>query len=87
MKSTNDGFLIAEKDLELRGPGEFFGMRQHGVPELKLADLVKHIKILHIVREEAGKILEEDSILADKENAAFKNKIDKMFKNAENLNI
>ena len=87
MKSTNDGFLIAEKDLELRGPGEFFGMRQHGVPELKLADLVKHIKILNTVREEAERILAEDELLTGKENVKLKEKIDKMFKNAESLNL
>ena len=87
MKSTNDGFLIAEKDLELRGPGEFFGMRQHGVPELRLADLVKHIKILHTVKEEAELILAEDPFLANKQNVELKKKIDKMFKNTENLNI
>jgi len=87
MKSTNDGFLIAEKDLELRGPGEFFGMRQHGVPELKLADLVKHIKILNTVREESQRILEDDESLARKEYIKLKEKIDKMFKNTESLNI
>ncbi|MEL7655554.1 MAG: ATP-dependent DNA helicase RecG [Bacillota bacterium] len=87
MKATNDGFLIAEKDLELRGPGEFFGMRQHGVPELKIADLIKHIKILNTVREEAGYILEEDRFMIENEHQKFKNKIDKMFKNTENLNI
>jgi len=87
MKSTNDGFLIAEKDLELRGPGEFFGMRQHGVPELKLADLVKHIKILNKVREEAAMILAEDEFLTGKETAKLKEKIDKMFQNSETLNI
>ncbi|QOX62801.1 ATP-dependent DNA helicase RecG [Anoxybacterium hadale] len=87
MKATNDGFLIAEKDLELRGPGEFFGMRQHGVPELKLADLVKHIKILKTVREEAEKILSEDPLLQNEAHLSFKRKIDKMFQNVENLNI
>jgi ATP-dependent DNA helicase RecG len=87
MKSTNDGFLIAEKDLELRGPGEFFGMRQHGVPELKLADLVKHIKILNTVREESERILVEDERLEGKDYVKLKEKIDKMFKNTESLNI
>jgi ATP-dependent DNA helicase RecG len=87
MKSTNDGFLIAEKDLELRGPGEFFGMRQHGVPELKLADLVKHIKILNTVREEAERILDEDSLLSGKEFVKLRKKIDKMFHDTESLNI
>ncbi len=87
MKATNDGFLIAEKDLELRGPGEFFGMKQHGVPELKLADLVKHIKILNTVREEAMYILEEDRFLSGKESIKLKEKIDHMFRNTENLNL
>ncbi len=87
MKATNDGFLIAEKDLELRGPGEFFGMRQHGVPELKLADLVKHIKILNTVREEAECILSDDKLLAAKDIVKFREKIDKMFHEVENLNI
>lgn len=87
MKSTNDGFLIAEKDLELRGPGEFFGMKQHGVPELKLADLIRHIKILNTVREEAALILSEDEFLTKKENAYFKEKINRMFHETEKLNI
>ncbi len=87
MKSTNDGFLIAEKDLELRGPGEFFGMRQHGMPELKLADLVKHIKILNAVREEAERILLEDDVLTAQDTVKFREKIDRMFKDTENLSI
>ena len=87
MKSTNDGFLIAEKDLELRGPGEFFGLKQHGIPELKLADLVKHIKILNSVREEAERILDADELLIKKENAKFRKRIDKLFHHTENLNI
>lgn len=87
MKSTNDGFLIAEKDLELRGPGEFFGMRQHGVPELKLADLAKHVKILKTVREEAEQILTEDPLLQSDKNINYKAKINKMFYHVENLNI
>lgn len=87
MKATNDGFVIAEKDLELRGPGEFFGMRQHGVPELKLADLVKHIKILNTVRLEAEQILEEDPGLSTPEFCKLKAKIEHMFQNTESLNL
>lgn len=87
MKATNDGFLIAEKDLELRGTGEFFGMKQHGVPELKLADLIKHIKILNTVREEANIILSSDDYIFNKDHKRFKDKIDRMFKVNENLSI
>jgi ATP-dependent DNA helicase RecG len=87
MKATGDGFLIAEKDLELRGPGEFFGMRQHGIPELKLADLVKHIKILNTVREESERILAEDEHMNGKDYVKLKEKIDKMFNNTESLNL
>lgn len=88
MKSTNDGFLIAEKDLEIRGPGEFFGMRQHGIPEFKLADLVKHVKILKAVRDEAERILKDDWLLTGKEYQKLKEKIDDLFNNnADSLNI
>ena len=48
MTETNNGFIISEKDLEIRGPGEFFGTRQHGLPELRVANIFKHMKILKI---------------------------------------
>ncbi len=60
MVSSSDGFYIAEKDLELRGPGEFFGTRQHGLPELKLADLFRHIKILEEAKIQAAQTLNTD---------------------------
>ena len=53
MTQTNDGFVIAEKDLELRGPGEFLGVRQSGLPDMIIADIVKDTKILEIARGEA----------------------------------
>ena len=56
MEETNDGFKISEKDLELRGPGDFFGTRQHGLPELRVANLFKHMKILRLVQKEAREI-------------------------------
>ncbi len=79
MVSTSDGFVIAEKDLELRGPGEFFGVRQHGLPELKLADLMRHITILNIAKEDAKAILEKDPKLLSYEMAEIRHKIIKFF--------
>ena len=60
MRDTNDGFVIAEKDLELRGPGEFLGQRQSGMPEFVLADLAAHRDLLSLARNEAGWILEQN---------------------------
>lgn len=87
MTSTNDGFIIAEKDLELRGPGEFFGIRQHGLPELRLADLVKHVKILQITKQEVNLVLEQDPLLEHKSNEKLRMKIEKTFENIENISI
>ena len=61
MRETNDGFVIAEKDLELRGPGEFLGQRQSGVPEFALADLNAHLNLLPLAREQAETMLKGDS--------------------------
>ena len=80
MEETNDGFKISEKDLEIRGPGEFFGTRQYGLPELKVANLFKHIKILKLAQQEARYILGEDNNLQLKENMALKKEIIDKFK-------
>ncbi|EQB62823.1 MAG: ATP-dependent DNA helicase RecG [candidate division Zixibacteria bacterium RBG-1] len=66
--STTDGFKIAELDLKLRGPGEFFGTKQHGLPELKVADLIRDLKLLYEARRWAFKIIEEDPFLLKAEN-------------------
>ena len=60
MQDTNDGFVIAEKDLELRGTGEFFGTKQHGIPDFKIANLFEDIPILKMVQDLSKKIEEED---------------------------
>ncbi|MBR2002117.1 MAG: ATP-dependent DNA helicase RecG, partial [Firmicutes bacterium] len=87
MASTNDGFVIAEEDLRLRGPGEFFGVRQHGVPELKLADLGKHAKILSAARKEANYILQEDPALSFEEHQPLKQRIRSVFHQVEELQL
>ncbi|MDY4575220.1 MAG: ATP-dependent DNA helicase RecG [Intestinibacter sp.] len=79
MEQTNDGFKISEKDLEIRGPGEFFGTRQHGLPELKVANIFKHIKILKLAQEEARNILKNDKNLSKNENILLKKEIIEKF--------
>lgn len=80
MEETNDGFKISEKDLELRGPGDFFGTRQHGLPELRVANLFKHMKILRMVQKEAREIYAQDPALRVKDNEGIRLKIEEMFK-------
>lgn len=75
MEETNDGFKISEKDLEIRGPGEFFGTRQHGLPELRIANIFKHMKILKIAQQEARYIIGEDLKLQKFENKLLKNEV------------
>ena len=68
MQNTNNGFIIAEKDLELRGSGEFFGTRQHGIPEFKIANLFEDMPILQTVQMLATKIMNEDPHLVQEKN-------------------
>ena len=81
MEETNDGFKISEKDLEIRGPGEFFGTRQHGLPELKVANIFKHMKILKLAQQEARIIFSKDSKLDNYENKGLKREIMNKFEN------
>lgn len=80
MQKTNDGFVISEKDLELRGPGEFFGTRQHGIPDLKIANLYKDIDILKLAQKSAFEILGEDRLLDKPEHKALREVIREKFK-------
>ena len=68
MCDTNDGFVISEKDLELRGSGDFFGTEQHGLPEFKIANLFEDIGILKKVQGLAIKIMKEDPLLEKEKN-------------------
>jgi ATP-dependent DNA helicase RecG len=82
LTETNDGFKIAEADLEIRGPGEFFGTRQHGLPQLLIADVMKDTKLLLEAREDAFALARNDRQLLQMENSAvrahfFKNYRDK----------
>lgn len=75
MENTTDGFQLAEIDLQIRGPGEFFGTRQSGTPDLKVAQLAD-TRLLHAANREAQTILAEDPQLARPEHAALKGKVD-----------
>ena len=84
MCETNDGFLISEKDLELRGSGDFFGTAQHGLPEMKIANLFEDVKILKEVQFLAQKILKDDPNLEAKENQKLRELVaDKFTKRIE----
>ena len=84
MCDTNDGFIISEKDLELRGSGDFFGTMQHGLPEFKIANLFEDMQILKVAQEAAIKILSKDPKLENKENVLLKRLIrDKFQKRIE----
>lgn len=73
MEKSNDGFYISEKDLELRGPGEFFGTRQHGIPDLKIANLYRDMDILKASQQAALELLKRDRGLKDEENSRVRN--------------
>ena len=84
MCETNDGFVISEKDLELRGSGDFFGTMQHGLPEFKIANLFQDVDMLKMVQSVAMKILLDDSKLEKPENKLLKDLIkDKFTKRIE----
>lgn len=80
ISSTNDGFVISEKDLELRGSGEFFGTRQHGIPEFKIANLFEDIDTLKMVQAIAMEIINKDPLLEKEENKVLQKMIDEKFK-------
>jgi len=75
LASTNDGFKIAEEDLRLRGPGDFYGTRQSGVQALPFLDVVRDVPTLQEAREEAFNLLADDPKLARKEYAALKDRV------------
>ncbi|MBR2893293.1 MAG: DNA helicase RecG, partial [Clostridia bacterium] len=76
---TTDGFKISEKDLELRGPGDFFGERQHGLPELKIASLTENMDIVRETAEASEAILKDDPMLKKEENLGLRLAVRRLF--------
>ncbi len=87
MVKYNDGFRIAEQDLKIRGPGEFFGKRQHGLAELRLANPFTQLQLLHHARQEASKLIEVDPKLESRANLALKKRLSQRFPEYEKLAI
>lgn len=85
MCSTSDGFKIADEDLRLRGPGDFFGSRQHGLPQLKIADMMKNMDVLMEAQEAAGSIFSADPLLNNPEHRGLKAEVRQLFKNNPNM--
>ena len=85
MQETNDGFKISEKDLELRGSGEFFGTKQHGLPEFKIANIFQDMPMLKNIQSIASNILKEDPELEQEKNKRLKHEVEKKF--VENIEM
>ena len=79
MTKTNDGFLISQEDLRLRGPGDFFGSRQHGLPDMHVADLSADMRVLKQAQQEAQKVLAADPELKNPENWPLRDRIRELF--------
>ena len=77
--STTDGFKISEEDLKLRGPGDFFGSRQHGLPQLRVADLMGDMRTLSEAQEAARTLIERDPQLKKKEHIMVYHRVKNLF--------
>ena len=87
MTKTNDGFKISEEDLRLRGPGDFFGSRQHGLPEMHVADLGADVNVLQKAQQEANSLLAKDPELSAPEHAALRESVERLLRvNADSFN-
>ena len=84
--STSDGFAVAQYDLETRGPGDFFGSRQHGLPTLQVADLMNDTRTLHAAQSEAAALLAADPLLERPEHTLLAHQVEQMFDQAGAMN-
>ncbi len=79
LSSTTDGFKISEEDLKLRGPGDFFGDRQHGLPKLRIADMSEDMGVLKLAQKTAAKMIEDDPKLEKPENRGLSELVERLF--------
>ena len=84
--STSDGFAVAQFDLETRGPGDFFGSRQHGLPTLQIADLMNDTRTLHAAQAEAAALLTADPLLEAPGHSLLAAQVEQMFTKAGAMN-
>jgi ATP-dependent DNA helicase RecG len=87
MLKYNDGFRIAEEDLKIRGPGEFFGQRQHGLSELKIGNPLTQMQLLKRAREEALNLVRQDPCLSSRQNLFLREKLLQRFPEYEKLMV
>ena len=87
MTQTSDGFKISEEDLKLRGPGDFFGSRQHGLPEMHIADLCSDMNVLQTAQSAAKELLSADPELSLPEHAKLRERVSRLFEaNSDTFN-
>lgn len=87
MTQTNDGFRISQEDLRLRGPGDFFGQRQHGLPAMKIADLSCDMRLLDEAQTAARQLMAQDPELTEPTHRPLRRRIRQLFDtNADMLN-
>jgi len=87
MVATNDGFELSELDLQLRGPGEFFGTMQHGIPQMRLANLYKDMDVLVEARQAINGLVDENTKMFHVEHMPLKDKIGRILGNIEKISL
>ena len=85
MTQTNDGFKIASQDLNMRGPGDFIGTKQHGFPEFKAGNIIKDLKIIEQAKQKAASVISQDPELKSKANQEIKNFINNNYLNISKI--
>ncbi len=82
MLATSDGFRLAEQDLDIRGPGQFFGPAQHGLPELKIGNIVRDMELMELARKEAFSLVKSDPHLRAKQDLLIRQRLKQRFSSA-----